>query len=74
MVTMLRILGSGRTWLQLREAFGLDGAESGPLVAWVIGALLAEVRRGNPPPARQDQRGKQPPARAGRNHPSPSSP
>lgn len=55
LVAMLRILAGGRTWLLLRDAFGIDGADSGPLAAWAIGALLAEVRRGNPPPARQSQ-------------------
>jgi AcrR family transcriptional regulator len=50
-----RVLACGRTWLLLlRETFGLDGAESGPLVAWAVGTFLAEVRRGNPPPARQN--------------------
>ena len=69
LAALLRVLAGGRTWLLLRETFGLDGAESGPLVAWAVGAFLAEVRRGNPPPARQGQHGKRPPAPADRNHP-----
>jgi hypothetical protein len=53
----------------LRDAFGIDGAESGPLAAWAIGALLAEVRRGNPPPARPSQPGNPSPASACRSSP-----
>jgi hypothetical protein len=42
-------LSGGRTWLHMRDGFGLSGIESGPLVAWALHALLDEVRRGNPP-------------------------
>jgi AcrR family transcriptional regulator len=64
LAALLRILAGGRNWLMLREAFGLDGAEAGPLAAWAVGALLAEVRRGNPPPARQSQPANRSPAPA----------
>lgn len=60
LAALLRILTGGRNWLMLRDAFGIDGAEAGPLAAWAMGALLAEVRRGNLPPARQSQPGTDP--------------
>lgn len=60
LAALLRILAGGRNWLMLRDAFGIDGPESGPLAAWALRALLAEVRRGNPPPARQSQPGNGP--------------
>jgi AcrR family transcriptional regulator len=49
LVALIRSLSAGRTWLQMREGFGLKGTQSGPLVAWAINALLAEARRGNLP-------------------------
>lgn len=64
LAALLRVLAGGRNWLMLRDAFGIEGPESGPLAAWAVGALLAEVRRGNPPPARQSQPGKRSPAPA----------
>lgn len=46
---LLRVLGSARTWLRVREEYGLDGAESGSLVTLAIGILEEEIRRGNLP-------------------------
>lgn len=43
-VAMIRYLASSRTWLALREEFGLTGEESGPVVAWVIELLLDALR------------------------------
>lgn len=47
---VLRVLASAQSWLRLRAEFGIDGNASGPIVAWVIDALVHEVERGNPPP------------------------
>lgn len=41
---LVRYIASSRTWLALREDFGLSGEESGPTVAWVIETLLAALR------------------------------
>jgi len=49
LVAIIRILSAGRTWLQMREGFGLKGTQSGPIVAWAVNVLLAEARRGNLP-------------------------
>jgi AcrR family transcriptional regulator len=46
-----RVLVSAQTWLRLREELGIGGEASGPLVAWVLDALVHEVHRGNPPPS-----------------------
>jgi AcrR family transcriptional regulator len=49
LVALIRTLVAGRTWLHLREGFGLKGTQSGPLVAWALNVLLAEARKGNLP-------------------------
>ena len=46
---LLRVLGSVQTWLRMREEYGLDGAQSGPLVIWAIGVLAREIRAGHLP-------------------------
>jgi hypothetical protein len=33
----------------MREEYGLDGAESGPLVIWAVKVLEREIRAGNLP-------------------------
>ena len=47
---LVRTLISVQTWLRMREEFGLDGAESGPLVQWALTTLVREIRAGNLPP------------------------
>ena len=47
---VIRCLVSAQAWLRMREEFGVPGSESGPLVAWAIGAMFNEIERGNPPP------------------------
>jgi AcrR family transcriptional regulator len=51
LVGVVRVLVSAQTWLRLREEFDISGDSAGPIVAWVIDALVHEVERGNPPPA-----------------------
>ncbi len=46
---LLRVLGSVQTWLRMREEYGIDGAESGPLVTWAIKILEREIGAGNLP-------------------------
>jgi len=48
----IRCLLSSQAWLRMREEYGIPGSESGPVVAWVIGAVFNEIERGNPPPPR----------------------
>jgi AcrR family transcriptional regulator len=49
-VAVVRVLVSAQTWLRLREEFDISGDSAGPIVAWVIDALVHEVEGGNPPP------------------------
>ena len=51
LAALLRVLLSAQTWLRLREEFGFDGDQSGPIVAWAVEAVLARVREGDLPPA-----------------------
>lgn len=54
LTAVIRCLVSAQAWLRMREEFGIGGDESGPMVAWVFGAIVNEVRRGTlPPPARR---------------------
>jgi len=46
---LLRCIGSSQTWLRMREEFGVDGAQSGPLMVWAFETLVAEARRGTMP-------------------------
>lgn len=48
---LLRVLGSVQTWLRMREEYGLDGIESGPLVIWAIEVLEREIRAVDTGPA-----------------------
>lgn len=50
LAAVLRVLFSAQTWLRMRAEFGIDGDDSGPIIAWAIEALANEVERGNPPP------------------------
>lgn len=49
---LMRVLGSVQTWLRMREEYGLDGTESGPLVIWAVKVLEREIRAGPYRPAR----------------------
>jgi AcrR family transcriptional regulator len=46
---VLRCLVSTQAWLRMREEFGVTGTESGPVVEWVIDAVVRELRAGNTP-------------------------
>jgi AcrR family transcriptional regulator len=46
---VLRCMVSTQAWLRMREEFGVTGAESGPVVEWVIDAVVRELRAGNTP-------------------------
>lgn len=48
---VIRCLVSTQAWLRMREEFGVPGAESGPVVAWVIDTIIRELRAGNGPSA-----------------------
>ena len=48
---VIRCLVSSQAWLRMREEFGVPGIESGPVVAWVIDAIIRELRAGNTPAA-----------------------
>ena len=50
LAAVIRCLLSAQAWLRMREEFGVAGDESGPVVAWVLDAIVNEVHRGNPPP------------------------
>lgn len=52
LAALVRTLASSQTWLRMREEFGIDGNEAGPLVAWAVAALAAAARDGDPPPGR----------------------
>ena len=49
MADLLRVLDSIQTWLRMREDYGLNGAQSGPLVTWAINVLEREIRAGHLP-------------------------
>ena len=49
---ILRVVMSSRTWLRLKDEFGVDGADSGPLVAWVVRLVLDDVARTGRVPGR----------------------
>ncbi len=50
LTAVIRCLLSAQAWLRMREEFGVTGDESGPIVAWVLDAIVNEIHRGNPPP------------------------
>ena len=52
LAAVIRCLLSSQAWLRMREEFGVTGEESGPIVAWVLDAIVNEIHRGNPPPSR----------------------
>ncbi len=49
-VAVLLIHASSRTWLRLKEEMGMDGAQSGPLMRWIIELAVADIeaRQGLP--------------------------
>jgi AcrR family transcriptional regulator len=49
LAAVIRCLLSAQAWLRMREEFGVAGDDSGPMVAWVLDAIVNEIRRGNPP-------------------------
>ena len=55
LTAVIRCFLSAQNWLRMREEFGIDGYQSGPLVAWAVQAVLDEVLRGNLPPTEQAQ-------------------
>ncbi len=46
---VIRCLLSTQAWLRMREEFGVPGAESGPVVAWVINMIIRGLRAGSRP-------------------------
>jgi AcrR family transcriptional regulator len=50
LAAVVRCLLSAQAWLRMREEFGISGDDSGPVVAWVLDAIVNEVHRGNLPP------------------------
>lgn len=50
LAAVIRCLLSAQAWLRMREEFGIAGEESGPMVAWVLDAIVNEIHRGHPPP------------------------
>lgn len=46
---LVRCLGASHTWLRLREEWGIDGHESGPLIRWAIETLIEAARDGGLP-------------------------
>jgi hypothetical protein len=50
LAAVIRCLLSAQAWLRMREEFGVSGHDSGPVVAWVLDAIVNEVHRGNLPP------------------------
>ncbi len=42
--SLIRYLFSSRTWLVMREEFGLSGEQSGPVIAWTIQLMLDALR------------------------------
>lgn len=54
---LVRTFISVQTWLRMREEFGIDGAESGPLVTWALTTLVREIRAGNLPPRPSNEPG-----------------
>ena len=55
LTAVIRCLLSAQAWLRMREEFGVSGAESGPVVAWVLEIIVGEVRRGGRPGGRQEK-------------------
>ena len=45
----VEVLTVSMTWLRMREEYGLDGAESGPLVICAVKVLEREIRAGRLP-------------------------
>lgn len=43
-VALIRYLASSRTWLTMRDEFGLTGEQSAPVVAWAIQMMLDALR------------------------------
>lgn len=41
---LIRYLASSRTWLAMREEFGLTGEQSAPVVAWAVQMMLDALR------------------------------
>jgi AcrR family transcriptional regulator len=57
--SVVRVLLSSQTWLRMREEFGIDGHESGPVLAWALDAILTRAEQGNAPPGSSPSRSTQ---------------
>ena len=44
---LLRSIVSIQTWLRMREEYGVNGEEAGPVVQWALATLVREIRAGN---------------------------
>ena len=49
MAGLLGVLDSIQTRLRMREDYGLNGAQSGPLITWAIKVLEREIHAGHLP-------------------------
>lgn len=50
---ILSLLHSSRTWQAFKDDFGIDGKESGKVVAWALRTLVADLRRRDAEAAQQ---------------------
>ena len=50
LAAVIRCLLSAQAWLRMREEFAVSGDDAGPLVAWVLDAIVNEIHRGHLPP------------------------
>ena len=49
LAAVIRCLLSAQAWLRMREEFGVSGDDAGPVVAWVLDAIVNEIHRGHLP-------------------------
>lgn len=49
LAAVIRCLLSAQAWLRMREEFGVSGHDAGPMVAWVLDAIVNEIHRGHLP-------------------------
>ena len=52
---MLSLLHSSRTWQAFKDDFGMDGRESGKVVAWALRTLVADLRHRDAEAAQQQK-------------------
>jgi len=55
---ILSVLHSSRTWQAFKDDFGMDGRESGKVVAWALRTLVADLRQREAEAAQQKKTDK----------------